>query len=127
MEKKTILVVDDDALFRTFVRGILTEEGYHVLEACHGEDALEVCKQNSFSIDLLFTDIVMPRMDGVELAEHVGKLMPLVKIIFTSGYSPLPPPQQEPKDGELNFIEKPCDSAYLIQKIAHALRDFEKT
>ena len=123
MEKKTILVVDDDALFRAFVRGILTEQGYSVFEACHGEDALELFKQESFSIDLLFTDIVMPKMDGIQLAEHAEKLMPFVKIIFTSGYSTSPPPQQEPKNGELNFIEKPCDPVYLIQKIADALRE----
>jgi CheY-like chemotaxis protein len=119
---KTIFVVDDDPLFRTFIREVLEESGYLVLEAGNGEEALKLYERDHPSIDLLFTDIVMPFMDGVELAERLSKLLPSVKIVFTSGYSTLPRPSQcETTGADGNFVEKPCDPNQLLQTIRKLL------
>lgn len=84
--ERTILVVDDDPDVRDYAVAVLEGCGYRVLSAEDGLDALSVLAHES-SVDLLFTDIVMPRLNGFELAARARQAAPLLKVLFTSGYA----------------------------------------
>ena len=77
-----ILVVDDEVIVRNIVQRILTKEGFAVLAAADGEEALELFQTFPDTIDLLLTDIDMPRLDGFHLAKRVRLQKPEVKILF---------------------------------------------
>lgn len=80
-----VLVVDDDDVVRTMATHVLEDLGYEVIAAAGGTEALEILARDG-SIDVLFTDVVMPGMNGGELAEQAELLRPELKILFTSGY-----------------------------------------
>jgi CheY-like chemotaxis protein len=84
--ERTILVVDDDPDVRDYAIAVLEDHGYRVLSAEDGLDALSVLARER-SIDLLFTDVVMPRLNGFELAARAREATPLLKVLFTSGYA----------------------------------------
>jgi DNA-binding response OmpR family regulator len=113
---KTILLVEDDDSLRELLHTFLTGSGYYVMEASNGKAALEQFRDRKVPIHLLFTDLEMPYMDGVELAHEVHTLDPAVKILFTSGnvnqsqrISGLTDPS--------NFMIKPYPLSDLDQKI----------
>jgi CheY-like chemotaxis protein len=83
---ETILLVDDEPQVVTLVREMLTREGYNVLGALGGTEALEVAKQKDAAIDLLLTDIVMPELNGRELADKLKPLRPGLKVLYMSGF-----------------------------------------
>jgi CheY-like chemotaxis protein len=78
-----ILVVDDDSLNRDLICKVLRQEGYRVVEACNGAQALELFHARNF--DLVITDFVMPKVNGLKLVEQVHFLEPRIPIIFISG------------------------------------------
>jgi CheY-like chemotaxis protein len=82
--RETILVVDDEPAVRAIAARILRREGYTVLEAGSGEEALQLA--SAHGISLLLTDALMPRMSGVALAARVHQLKPALPVIFMSGY-----------------------------------------
>jgi len=82
---ETILIVDDEAEVRALARDILLDSGYRVLEAENGEQALRVAEEESDPIHAVLTDIVMPGIDGKELAERLAAARPYTKMIFMSG------------------------------------------
>ena len=84
---ETILLVEDEEAIRGLARGCLQAGGYNVLEACNGASALDVASLFSGKIDLLLTDVIMPGMDGRELATLLGRSRPEIKILYTSGYT----------------------------------------
>jgi CheY-like chemotaxis protein len=81
----TILIVDDDSFICDMVRAHLALQGYQVFTACSGAEAIQKTEETK-KIDILLTDIMMPRMNGVELAKKFVNLIPRVKILFMSGY-----------------------------------------
>jgi len=83
---RTILVVDDDAWVRGLARDVLAREGYRVLEASDGQDAIRVSAEHPGPIHLLLTDVVMPGMNGCDLATGLGALVPGLKVMFMSAY-----------------------------------------
>ena len=83
---ETILLAEDEPMLRELAALLLTEAGYTVLPAEHGEAALTLADQHAGSIDLLITDVVMPRMNGPELAERLRTLHPGIRVLFVSGY-----------------------------------------
>lgn len=85
--KETILLVEDEEVVRALVRSLLETCGYRVIEAADGIAALAMLQEMGPNIDLLITDLVMPRMSGRELAERVHEIHPQVPILFTSGYT----------------------------------------
>jgi CheY-like chemotaxis protein len=111
--RSTILIVDDDPAILEYAGGVLEECGYAVLMALNGASAL-VMLRNSNGIDLLFTDLVMPGFDGVELARRAGQEVPGLKVLFTTGYSTDPAPR-----GRL--LKKPYRPQQLAGAIAAAL------
>jgi two-component system cell cycle sensor histidine kinase/response regulator CckA len=84
---ETVLLVDDEAGVRALARRALDRHGYLVLEAEHGDAALEVCKRHPGPIHLLITDVVMPGLDGRELAEQIQRLRPDVRVLYVSGHA----------------------------------------
>ena len=86
--KETVLLAEDEPLVRSMVATVLRDRGYEVLEASNGEEALRVVqKHGGESIELLLTDVVMPQMNGPELAEQLHTTHPDIKVLFTSGYT----------------------------------------
>ena len=83
----TILFVDDEAAIRMIGRSVLVREGYTVLLAENAAAAIRQARQHKGTIDLLVTDIVMPRMDGFVLGARLAKIRPAIKLLWMSGYS----------------------------------------
>jgi len=111
---ETILVVDDEVALRELTEEILTSHGYRVLCADSGEQALNMLENES--VDLLFSDVIMPAMDGYQLAELVQQKYPLLKIQMTSGFSD---ERYESKNEALRqrLLHKPFTAESLLQRI----------
>ncbi|MCZ7638479.1 MAG: response regulator [Verrucomicrobia bacterium] len=119
---ETILVAEDEDALREMVSMVLTHQGYTVLVATSGVEALEVYDSASCPIDLLLTDIVMPGgILGGELARRLRAINPLLKVIFTSGYRPGMPGVDGTLDEGRDFLPKPYTMARLTQLVREAL------
>jgi PAS domain S-box-containing protein len=117
----TILLVDDNDAVREAIGVILGMCGYHVLKADHGEQALEISEKHNGGIDLLITDLVMPKMGGVKLTELLTRLHPQMKVIYMSGY-----PEDGAFRGQLSenrsvYLQKPVPVEALTQKVRQLL------
>ncbi len=84
---ETVLVAEDEGQVRALICNILRRQGYTVLEASSGAEALRVCEGHRAKIDLLVADVVMPKMSGRQLADHLESTRPETKVLFMSGYS----------------------------------------
>ena len=115
---ETILVVEDTEMVRDLVRATLTSYGYEVLAAANAEEALELAADESCRIDLLLTDVVMPGMNGRELADRLVAARPGLAVLFTSGYPADTVLRLEIADARANFIEKP----YLPDELGRVVR-----
>ena len=112
---ETILLVEDEEAVRTLVREILSRLGYRVLVASDGIEALAVSRDLAEPIHLLLTDVIMPGMDGRELAERMMVARPDTRILFMSGYAEPPIPDDV-------LLEKPVTPDALARKVADILR-----
>ncbi|MEO6096753.1 MAG: response regulator [Fibrobacteria bacterium] len=117
----TILVVDDIASNRTLVKEILKINDYHVLEAKDSEDAKAVSESHKGPIQLLITDLVMPRINGMELARFLRPKRPEMKVLYISGYNADVNVQIEVWDAEADFLPKPFSPNGLLQKVCDLL------
>lgn len=120
---ETVLVVEDEETVRWLTRCILEKEGYRVLEAPHGNAALNVCRRHHGPIHLMITDVVMPHMDGGKLAELLGPVRPEMKILFMSGYaeSTFLRKIQDGSPSGRDFLAKPFTSEVLTHKVRRLL------
>ncbi len=118
---ETILVAEDEDEIRTFIQRGLKRLGYKVLPAANGKEALVLLDAQSEPIDLLFTDVIMPQMDGRELADVVTDRMPHVKVLFASGYTDNHIAHRGILDKGIHFINKPFSIEQVAQKIRHIL------
>jgi CheY-like chemotaxis protein/nitrogen-specific signal transduction histidine kinase len=117
----TILVVEDADDLREITELILTKNGYRVITAANGLEALEVVKDHAGTIDLLLTDVVMPGMQGPELVERIRASQPEIRILYMSGYAqPMLDNGGTLEDGVL-LIEKPFTEPVLLDGVEHAL------
>ena len=85
LHKLAILIVDDEPAFRSLVAMTLKQDGYHVIEAGDGAEAIEAAEKVKH-VDLVVTDIRMPQMDGVEFMQALRKTQPYVPVVFITGY-----------------------------------------
>lgn len=116
-----ILVVEDDPAVRSVVVTVLERAGYVVASAASPLDALALARERQGSLDLLLTDIVMPHLNGAELAEHLRELYPNLPVIYMSGYTDKAVLDQGLLDGGVHFLPKPIIPARLLDAIARVL------
>ncbi len=117
----TILLVEDEEAVRRFSVRALENAGYRVVSAEHGEAALEVLQQQPGGVDLLITDVVMPRMDGVELIKAVRRLYPGMKAIMISGYAEDVFRKNLDREMDATFVPKPFSLKDLIEAVEDKL------
>lgn len=122
---ETILLIEDDASVRAIVISILEESGYTILEACDGTEALQICEENRGNIDLLFSDVIMPGINGRELADQIEVITPDIKILFMSGYTDNAIQHHGVLEPGTAFIEKPFSAFSLTRKIRDILDSVE--
>ncbi len=118
---ETILVVEDEAGIRALVRKILRRQGYVVLEASNGDDALKICAGHKGKIDLLVTDVMMPRMSGRELADRLIALRPELRILYVSGYTDDAMLSSGSFPSGTAFLQKPFTLGSLLGKVREVL------
>jgi two-component system cell cycle sensor histidine kinase/response regulator CckA len=121
MCKETLLVAEDEASVRVFLRQLLAAQGYSVLEAANGHEALAASEGFAGEIHLLITDVVMPGMSGRELAERLSRKRPAMRVLFMSGYTDDAILQHGVLDGETAFMNKPFPPASLLEKVRELL------
>ncbi len=118
---ETILLTEDDAAVRQMAARILRGLGYTVLEAANGAEALQAARKHGGRIDLLITDVVMPRMNGRELAQRLAEICPDVKTLYVSGYTENAIAHNHILDDGAHFLQKPFARRALAQKVRQVL------
>jgi CheY-like chemotaxis protein len=117
---ETILLVEDEDSIRVMLQDFLQSIGYAILPACNGKEAFELARNRKKRIHLLLTDVVMPGMNGFELAKRVKKLLPGIKLLFMSGYANQTDTQEMLKMNK-NLIQKPISISDLGVKLREIL------
>ena len=118
---ETVLLVEDDGAVRQTMRTILLRHGYKVLEAANGGEALLICEQHAGPIDLLMTDLIMPRMSGHLLASRLITERPRLKVLYVSGYTELAAHNQALVTGDIHYLPKPVTPTSLARKVREVL------
>ena len=121
---EVIVLVEDDEGVRNFALEVLTEKGYRVYAASGGEEALGVIRAEGVKPNLLFTDLVMPGMNGLTLAKKVATLFPEIRVLIASGYSEYDKEEiGEAKlpEGRVHFVSKPYTLQEIVQRVRAAL------
>jgi two-component system cell cycle sensor histidine kinase/response regulator CckA len=120
---ETLLIVDDEEVLVELLRRLVERHGYRAFAASSGREALEIYEANRGEIDLVLTDLMMPEMDGKQLAQELLRRDPNVRILISTGYS-------EPTDisylldaGARGIVMKPYQADRLIEAIRAALSD----
>ncbi len=116
-----ILVVDDDLAVREVASRVLRRAGYRVLEAADGEEALAVARGEAGRLDLLLTDVVMPGMNGRELAERLSEVRPETRLLYMSAYTEDEVLLRGIRIAEMNFLSKPFSLDGLRDAVRQAL------
>ena len=123
---ETILLAEDDKLVRDLISIVLKQQGYTVIEAVDGKDAVKKFMENKEIIHLLLSDLVMPKMNGIEAYDEMKVWRPGLKAIFTSGYAPGVIRQKMSLHSGVTLISKPILPHSLLKKVRNLLDDGEK-
>jgi two-component system cell cycle sensor histidine kinase/response regulator CckA len=118
---ETILMVEDEGSLRELIREILEQGGYKVVVACDGREALSAGLEFDGAIDLLITDVVMPELNGRELAEHLTRNCSKVQVLFMSGYTDDAVVRHGVLEEGAYFLQKPFTADALLRKVREIL------
>ena len=119
---RTVLLVDDEPSIRQLMRRLLLSLGYQLLEACNGSEALEVADQRRAPLDLLLTDVIMPKMNGFALAARVTSRHPETRVLFITGQAADRPEVEDTlRRTPHAFLLKPFTATALTQKVQYLL------
>ncbi|MEM8987693.1 MAG: response regulator [Pseudomonadota bacterium] len=121
--KGKVLVVEDEDPVRSFVVRALSARGYDVIEACDGEEALEVIEANAGDIDLMVSDIMMPGLDGPALLKRARGMLGEAKVIFISGYAETAMREDLAEFDDVEFLPKPFTLKTLAAKVKESLAE----
>ena len=128
---QTVLVVDDEEVVRIIMVQVLQDNGYTVLEASDGLEALRIAKEHTGRIDLLLTDVKMPGMNGLELAARLLSNRPEMTVLYVSSHADSTR-QIQLQEGQFiiepgaNFLHKPFSPDGLLQKVRHVMEHSAK-
>ena len=118
---ETILLAEDEPSVRGLAARVLRNQGYKVLEAVDGGEALQIAGRHKERIDLLLTDVVMPQIGGKELYDQLKPLRPHLKVLFTSGYTENAIVHQGELAPGVAFLQKPFSPIFLTHKVREIL------
>jgi len=118
---ETVLLVEDEDMVRQLLHNILEREGYEVLVASNGQDALDISGQHEGLIHLVVTDVVMPGMSGPQLVEHLSGTRPVEKVLYMSGYTDNAIVHRATQNANVSFIQKPFSPDVVLRKIREVL------
>jgi len=119
--KETILLVEDDPLVRGLAQEILKSRGYSILVAERPDAALEICRQHAGPIDLVLTDVIMPGMNGRDMADEILAMRPEVGVLFMSGYTNTVAMRNGSSGKLTSFLQKPFSPTVLGRKVREML------
>ncbi len=119
--RETILLVEDDISVRELVENGLKEHGYKVLVASDGQKALVTCRKHDGPINLLLTDVIMPNMNGHELAQQIKTMFPKIKILYMTGYTDTVLNKHGIPDDVIEILRKPFTIGQMINKVYRLL------
>jgi two-component system, cell cycle sensor histidine kinase and response regulator CckA len=120
---ETILLVEDDDMVRTLVHETLQRQGYKVLDSAGPLEARRLAENHRAPVDLLITDVVMPKISGRELAEQMVRERPSMKVLYMSGYTESAVVNSGILKTEVAFLQKPFTPAALIEKVREVLEN----
>lgn len=118
---ETILIVEDEEAVRNLLRLVLEADGYKVMATGDVDEAIQLCRQQRDKIDLLLTDVVLPKMGGPQLAEQIAAICPRTKIVYMSGYTDNAIIHRGILEAGAAFIEKPISPKMLLERIREYL------
>ena len=124
---ETILLVEDEDMLRALVRETMEGAGYHILEACDPLQAREIADKHAGTIQLLITDVIMPKASGPELAKELLPLFPGMKVLYMSGHTDRAISKRGIRRKEVAFLPKPFTPAELTAKVREVLENDGKT
>jgi len=116
-----VLLVEDEDAVRSFAVEALKRQGYEVLEASSGAEAIDMVKEADKPIDIVISDVIMPEMDGPSMYKELRKTNPKLKIIFMSGYADDAFKNAMDPDERFAFLQKPFSLAQLAAKVKEEL------
>jgi CheY-like chemotaxis protein len=119
--QETILLVEDEVNLRRLARQYLGTQGYKILEAEDGAAALQIASGHEGAIDLLLTDVIMPGMNGRELARHIAAERPDIRVLYMSGYAENAVGEDGTLDAGINLLQKPFSLPALKDKVREVL------
>lgn len=124
---ETVLVVEDEVQVRTLECGLLEASGYHVLTASHGGEAMQICREYPGTIHLLVTDLILPQLNGRELARQAVPIRPSMKVLYVSGYPDETLVTAGVARSQVPFLQKPFASDALLFSVRKVLDGADAT
>ncbi len=121
--EETILVAEDEPIVAGLVRGVLSQEGYTVVVARNGVEALELAGEKGSRFDLVLTDVIMPSMSGPELVKRLHERQPGLPVLFMSGYTEDILAEHDFRIEEIDLLRKPFSREQLLTRVRRFLQE----
>ena len=120
-KKETILLVEDEQMLLELLKSVLEEDGYHIVTAADGEEAVEIFRSNKNEIGLVLADMGLPKLGGWEMFEKLREMKPNVKVILASGFVDPKMRTELMNRGAKDFVQKPYVPTVILKRIREVL------